>query len=58
MVDDDIRRNAEELRDTAEKLKMLARQTRSIDARDGLLDLAGRFERMARCIDSAPPPQR
>ena len=56
MVDDEVQRSAETLRDTAEKLKVLARRTRSIDAREGLLDLAERFERMARHIDGAPPP--
>jgi chorismate-pyruvate lyase len=58
MVDDEVRRSAEELRSTAEKLKLLARRTRSIHARDGLLALAERFERMARCMggaDGAPP---
>jgi hypothetical protein len=57
MVDDEVWRSAEELRDTAAKLKLLARRTRSIDARDGLLDLAERFERMARCIGGACPPK-
>jgi hypothetical protein len=56
MVDDEIHRSAEELRDTAAKLKLLARRTRSLDARDGLLDLAERFERMARCMGGAAPP--
>jgi hypothetical protein len=56
MVDDEVRRSAVELRDTAEKLKLLAQRTRSIEARDGLLDLAARFERMARCMDGAAPP--
>lgn len=55
MVDDEIWRSAEELRVTAEKLKVLAERTRSIHARDGLLDLAARFERMARCMSGAPP---
>jgi hypothetical protein len=57
MVDDEVRRNATELRGTAEKLKGLARLTRSIDARDGLLDLAVRFERMAQHIEGACPPK-
>ena len=56
MVDDELRRSAEELRDTAEKLKRLAQRTQSIDTRDGLLDLAARFERMAQGIDGTPPP--
>jgi hypothetical protein len=51
MVDDEVRRSADELRETAAKLKLLAQQTRSFEARDGLLDLAERFERMARRID-------
>jgi chorismate-pyruvate lyase len=53
MVDDEIWRNAEELRDTAAKLKLLARRTQAIHARGDLLNLAERFERMARCMDSA-----
>jgi hypothetical protein len=56
MVDDELRRSAGELRDTATKLKLLAQRTRSIDTRDGLLTLAERFERMARCMDGASPP--
>jgi hypothetical protein len=56
MVDDEVRRSAGELRDTAERLRALATRTRSVYARDGLLDLAERFERMARCLDGAPPP--
>jgi hypothetical protein len=51
MVDDDVQRSAEELRDTAVKLRRLARQTRSAEARGGLLDLAERFEAMAGRID-------
>jgi hypothetical protein len=56
VVDDELRRSAEELRDTAEKLRVLARRTRSTHARDGLLDLAKRFERMAHGIDGACRP--
>jgi len=56
MVDDELRRSAEELRDTAAQLKLLAQRTRSTHARDGLLDLAERFERMASCVDGASPP--
>jgi hypothetical protein len=56
MADDEIWRSAEELRDTAEKLKVLAMRTRSIYARDGLLDLAERFEKMAHGIDGACRP--
>lgn len=54
MVDDDVQRSAKELRDTATKLRRLARQTRSHEAREGLLDLAGRFEEMAKRIDGGP----
>jgi len=56
MVDDELRRSAEELRDTAERLKALAQRTRSAYVRNGLLDLAERFERMARCAGGAPRP--
>ena len=56
MVDDELWRSAEELRETAEKLKLLAHRTRSTEARDGLLDLAARFERMAQRLDGASPP--
>jgi hypothetical protein len=38
MVDDELRRNVYELRDTAAKLKLLAQRTRSTYARAGLLD--------------------
>jgi hypothetical protein len=58
MVDDDVQRSAEELRDTATKLRRLARQTRSQEAREGLLDLAARFEEMAGRIDGGPSGQR
>jgi hypothetical protein len=58
MVDDDVQRSAEELRDTATKLRRLARQTRSREAREGLLDLAGRFEEMAGRIDGDPSGRR
>jgi hypothetical protein len=54
MVDDDVQRSAEELRDTATKLRRLARQTRSHETREGLLDLAARFEEMARRLDGDP----
>ena len=56
MVDDEVQRSADELRDTAAKLRVLARQTRSAEAHQGLLELAERFERMARRIDGAEPP--
>ena len=51
MVDDDVQRSAEELRDTAVKLRRLAQQTRSAEARGGLLELADRFEEMAARIE-------
>ena len=56
MVDDEVQRSADELRETAAKLRLLARQTRSTEAHEGLLDLAERFERMARRIDGGAPP--
>jgi len=55
MVDDHVERSAEELRNTATKLRRLARQTRSPEAREGLLDLAGRFEEMAARTDGSGP---
>jgi hypothetical protein len=57
MVDDEVQRGADELRDTAAKLRLLARQTRSAEAQKELLELAERFERMARQIDDDEPPQ-
>ena len=51
MVDDEVQRSAGELFDTAAKLRALARRTRSAEACEGLLDLADRFERMARRIN-------
>jgi hypothetical protein len=42
---------AEELRHTARRLRLPARQTRSPDARTELVNLAERFERMASQID-------
>ena len=56
MVDDDLRR-AKEFRDTAARLRVLARQVQSPDARRDLLDLAQRFERMAQRIDPDDPPE-
>lgn len=47
MVDEDAQRSAQEFRDTAAKLRLLARQVRSYDARRDLLDLADRFDQMA-----------
>ena len=57
MVDDEVRRGLDQLHDTAAKLKLLAQQTRSTEARRGLLALAERFEGMARqiCRGEAPP---
>ena len=56
MVDDEVQRSAHELRETAAKLRVLARQTRSAEAHQGLLELAERFEGMARRIDGGNPP--
>jgi hypothetical protein len=58
MVDDDVQRSAEELRDTAVKLRRLARRTRSHEAREGLLDLAARFEALAGRIDGGERPSQ
>ena len=59
MVDDEIRRGADELRAMAARLRLLAQQTRSAEVRDGLLDLADRFDGMAGGIDGDddPPPR-
>jgi len=51
MVDEDVQRSAEELRETAAKLRQLARQTRFASTRRELLNLAGRFERLAAQLD-------
>jgi hypothetical protein len=56
MVDDDLRR-AKEFRETAAKLRQLARQVQSPDARRDLTDLAERFDRMAGQIDPENPPE-
>jgi hypothetical protein len=53
MVNDELRRGADEWREIAAKLRLLARQTRSIEARGGLLELAERFEELARRIAGA-----
>jgi len=58
MVDEDIQRSAEELRDTAAKLRALARRTRSPNTRRELLNLAERFERMAAQLDGGGSPQQ
>ena len=50
MVDEDVERRAEELRDIAGRLRRLAQQTRSPDPRRELLDLAERFDRMAQSL--------
>ena len=50
MVDEDLERRAEELRDIAGRLRRLAQQTRSPDPRRELLDLAERFERLAESL--------
>ena len=50
MVDEDLERRAEELRDIAGRLRRLAQQTRSPDPRRELLDLADRFERLAQSL--------
>jgi len=58
LVDDEVQRGADELRETAAKLRLLARQTRSYEARQALLDLADRFDRMAASLDGRDqPPQ-
>lgn len=56
MVDDDLRR-AKEFRETAGKLRALARQVQSPDARRDLMELANRFDRMARQIDPENPAE-
>jgi len=58
MVDEDVQRSAEELRETAAKLRQLARQTRFASTRRELLGLAERCETMAAQLDEGgPPPQ-
>jgi hypothetical protein len=49
-------RSAEELRETATKLRQLARQTRFAGTRRELLNLAERFETMATQLDGGAPP--
>ena len=56
MVDEDVQRSAEELRETAAKLRQLARQTRFSGTRRELLNLAERFETMAAQLDDGAPP--
>jgi hypothetical protein len=60
MVDEDVQRSAEELRETAVKLRQLASQTRFASIRRELLGLAERFERTAAQLDdggSSPRPE-
>jgi hypothetical protein len=57
MVDEDVERSAREMRDTATKLRALARRTRSPNTRLELLNLAERFERMAAQLDGGGSPQ-
>ena len=57
MVDEDVQRSAEELRDTAAKLRALARRTRSPTTRLELVNLAERFEQMAARLDGSGSPQ-
>jgi hypothetical protein len=59
MVDEDLERRAKELRDIAARLRRLAQQTRSPDPRRELLDLAERFENLARTLagDGSPEPE-
>ena len=56
MVDEDVQRSAEELRETATKLRQLARQTRFAATRRELLNLAERFETIAAQLDGGAPP--
>jgi hypothetical protein len=58
MVDEDVQRSAEELRETAATLRRLARRTRSPNTRRELLNLADRFERMATQLDGGGSPQQ
>lgn len=57
MVDEDLERRAEELRDIAARLRRLAQQTRSPDPRRELLDLADRFDKMARNLGGGGSPE-
>lgn len=57
MVDEDLERRAEELRDIAGRLRRLAQQTRSPDPRRELLDLADRFEKMAQSLTGGGAPE-
>jgi len=57
MVDEDVQRSAEELRDTAARLRALVRRTRSANTRLELLNLAERFEKMAAQLEGSGSPQ-
>ena len=57
MVDEDLERRAEELRDIAARLRRLAQQTRSPDPRRELLNLAERFEKMAQNLAGGGSPE-
>jgi hypothetical protein len=56
MVNEDVQRSAEELRDTAAKLRQLARQTRFARTRRELLSLAERFDMLAAQLEGGNPP--
>ena len=56
MVDEDVQRSAAELRDTAAKLRALARRTRSPNTRLELVKLAERFERLAAQLEGGSAP--
>src|SRR5205823_12452952 len=56
MVDEDVQRSAEELRETAAKLRQLARQTRFSGTRGELLNLAERFATIAAQHARGAPP--
>ena len=55
MVDDEVRRTRE-FRDIAVRLRLLARRTRSPEARRQLLDLADRFDEVAGELRGEDPP--
>jgi hypothetical protein len=57
MVDEDLERRAEELRNIAGRLRRLAQQTRSPDPRRELLDLADRFDNLARNLAGGGSPE-
>lgn len=47
MTNDDRQSRGEHYRDIADSIRQLARQTRYLEIREELFDLADRFERMA-----------